>query len=174
MRALAATVSHGSPTSCYRVGGQGHLFPLPSRGARALNKRLKSLPFLSPPLLPASSFLPRCIPLWPASLHAFLPWRGLPGAGEKGTLELRLLAWCPAWTACPKGDPGASGAWGRETFPLHHCIQSGFGSVMVVLVGRLHPQHPLTASWQHTHQTSVIFPKILPKFEVGATGRCRA
>lgn len=106
MRALAATVSHGSPTSCYRVGGQGHLFPLPSRGARALNKRLKSLPFLSPPLLPASSFLPRCIPPWPASLHAFLPWRGLPGAGEKGTLELRLLAWCPAWTACPKGDPG--------------------------------------------------------------------
>lgn len=46
--------------------------------------------------------------------------------------------------------------------------------IMVFLVGRLHPQYPLTASWQHTHQTSVIFPKILPKFEVGATGRCRA
>lgn len=77
-------------------GARGHLFPLPPRGARAINKSLKCL-FLSSPLLPASSFLPRCIPAV-AGISELpscpgLCWRA---CGEEGTPEPGLAARCPA------------------------------------------------------------------------------
>ena len=88
-----AAAPHSSPHLATGSGARGDLFPLPSRGARMVNKSLKCLLFLSPPLLPASSFLPRCIP-------AVADTSGLPscpgfccqGSGEEGTPELRLVA----------------------------------------------------------------------------------
>lgn len=87
-RALAATAPN-----CYGVRGPGsplgRNFPLPCRGATVspvVNKSLKCLLFLSPPLLPASSFLLLFIPV--AAGGSGLPscpcWRSL-AAGGVGT-----------------------------------------------------------------------------------------
>lgn len=107
-------------------GARGHLFPLPPRGARAVNKSLKCL-FLSSPLLPASSFLPRCIPAV-AGISKLpscpgLCWRA---CGEEGTPEPGLAALLPCLNRL---SPGRSrllqGLGGGRCF---HCIQLGFGS----------------------------------------------
>lgn len=145
-RPRTALLHHGTGS-----GATGHLCPLPSRWVRAVNKSPKCLLFLSPPFLPANSFLSQCILVVLPSCPGFCCW----GHREEGTLPC---------LSCP--FPGRS--WplqGLGSGRHFHCIQLGFSSLMII--SRAHPDSTLI-------QPLEFCPYVLPKFEVGAKGQCQA
>lgn len=136
-------------------GARGHLFPLLSRGARAVNKSLKCLLFLSPSLLLASSFLPRCIPRWLGCLPALA--FGEQGGGHPGATASSML---PCLNRLSQGRSQL--VQGLGTGRHLHCIQPEFQFLngVFVLEGGTAPlaAQALPGSWQHTRQALVIFP----------------
>lgn len=121
-------------------------------------EQLTKAPNASSSFLPFSRLTASCPDAYWWCRHlwaAFLPRLLLLGAQRGGHTALPELPIAREVLATPGLGSGRH----------FHCIQLGFSSLMIV--SRAHPDNRLI-------QTLEIFPSILPKFEVGAKGRCQA